>query len=72
MCIVHQLGSFDHASKSPHTNVVFCVAHIAHHLGENIRVVAYILLYVREVRAANTNIIIKGFWVVRMLLELVT
>jgi hypothetical protein len=35
-------------------------------LGVRIRRVDCILLHVSEVRAANTDIIIKGFWVVRI------
>jgi hypothetical protein len=57
--IFHHLGSVAHAAKSSHSYVVFSGVHIVHHLGVKIRVVDYILLYVSEVGAASTDIIIK-------------
>jgi hypothetical protein len=56
--IVHYQGSLDHVPKSCDGNVVFSFAHIVHHFVEVIRFVSFILLHVREVRAANTDIII--------------
>jgi len=56
--VVHLLGSVADAAKSSHSNVVFSFAHIVHHFYEMNRSVDFILLNVREVRAANTDIII--------------
>jgi len=56
--IVHQQGSLDHAAESSHGNVVFFCAHIVQHFGERINFADCILLHVREVRAANMDIII--------------